>query len=183
MDNSEKTKMTTTNMGICFGVSLISSSSAANNHHLSWPPSTSSQLLNNTAGNQSPTNSGPLSSTSTHNEGTNAMMMIDMATATNVFDFLLTNHAELLPGDINFLGCASVPVVATNNDSNGGSGGTGSGGGGGPSTSLLSARHSFYQSSSHSKPNSNYYQQQPPQNTTSNKEPFTERDANSQPTR
>lgn len=32
-----------------------------------------------------------------------SLKSIDMSTATNVFDFILTNHVELLPGDINFL--------------------------------------------------------------------------------
>lgn len=67
VENSEKTKMTTSNMGICFGVSLLS-------------------------------NNGPL------NNNKSELKVIDMATATNVFDFLLTNHSDLFQEDIDFSG-------------------------------------------------------------------------------
>ncbi|CAF0707004.1 unnamed protein product [Brachionus calyciflorus] len=80
VENSDKTKMTTTNMGICFGVSLLSSSKSMS----------SSSSINN------------LSSASQSGYETSGRS-IDMATATNVFDFLLTNHYELFPGEINFL--------------------------------------------------------------------------------
>jgi hypothetical protein len=92
VENSEKTKMTTTNMGICFGVSLISSNSGNNNQLNSVSTAQISSLSSSSGVNQQ--------------EAATMMptKMIDMATATNVFDFLLTNHNELLPGDINFLG-------------------------------------------------------------------------------
>lgn len=83
VENSDKTKMTTTNMGICFGVSLLSSSKSLN----------SSSSINN------------LSSQATGNESSKS---IDMTTATNVFDFLLTNHHELFPGELNFLTGANL---------------------------------------------------------------------------
>jgi hypothetical protein len=73
VENSDKTKMTTSNMGICFGVSLLSSGGPLNNKSNSL--------------------SGP---------GKNEPRVIDMATATNVFDFLLTNHKELFSEDIDF---------------------------------------------------------------------------------
>ncbi len=66
VENSDKTKMTTANMGICFGVSLLSSSS-------------------------------PMGSSKNKTENS-----IDMATATNVFDFLLNNHKELFTEEIDF---------------------------------------------------------------------------------
>lgn len=98
--------MTTTNMGICFGVSLISSNNQSNGHHqlssassthmaVSQLSSPSSLMLNNHYPHH-------------HHHGNNnenvimSTKLIDMATATNVFDFLLTNHGELFPGDVNF---------------------------------------------------------------------------------
>lgn len=62
-------------MGICFGISLLSSNGPLNNK---------SNSLNG------------------HNR--NESRGIDMATATNVFDFLLTNHKELFSEDIDFGG-------------------------------------------------------------------------------
>ena len=59
-------------MGICFGVSLLSSNGPLNNM--------SNSVLNNLQSDR----------------------VIDMATATNVFDFLLTNQSELFPEEINF---------------------------------------------------------------------------------
>ena len=59
-------------MGICFGVSLLSSNGPLNNM--------SNSVLSNMQSDRS----------------------IDMATATNVFDFLLTNQSELFPEEINF---------------------------------------------------------------------------------
>lgn len=73
VENSDKTKMTSSNMGICFGVSLLSGSNPLN----------------------SALSSNPLENITNKN--------IDMATATNVFDFILNNHQDLLPGDINFV--------------------------------------------------------------------------------
>lgn len=83
VENSEKTKMTPTNMGICFGVSLLSSNNSLN----------SSSSVSNLASQAS---------------GQESSKSIDMNTATNVFDFLLTNHHELFPGEINFLTGASL---------------------------------------------------------------------------
>ena len=81
VDNSDKTKMTNTNLGICFGVSLLSNSSAINMNIVS--PYT---ITNH---NSSSIENAPVKS-------------IDMATATNVFDFILNNHKELFPGEISF---------------------------------------------------------------------------------
>jgi len=67
VENSDKTKMTASNMGICFGVSLLSSN-------------------------------GPLA----NNKNNKTENSIDMATATNVFDFLLTNHKVLFDEDVDF---------------------------------------------------------------------------------
>lgn len=83
VENSEKTKMTTSNMGICFGVSLLSSSGPLNNK---------SNSLNG------------------HNR--NEPRGIDMATATNVFDFLLTNHKELFSEDIDFGGKKTQTILS-----------------------------------------------------------------------
>lgn len=83
VENSEKTKMTTTNMGICFGVSLLSSSKSLNS-------------------------SNSISNLSSQTSGSESSKSIDMTTATNVFDFLLTNHHELFPGEINFLTGANL---------------------------------------------------------------------------
>ncbi|RNA39658.1 rho GTPase-activating 44-like isoform X3 [Brachionus plicatilis] len=83
VENSEKTKMTTTNMGICFGVSLLSSSKSLNS-------------------------SNSISNLSSQTSGQESSKSIDMTTATNVFDFLLTNHFELFPGEINFLTGANL---------------------------------------------------------------------------
>lgn len=123
--------MTTTNMGICFGVSLISSnmtSGGQTNGHLSSPSS-----VQMSSGVPSSNLSSP-SGTPQHSASFTGKV-IDMATATNVFDFLLTNHIELFPGDISFLGA--------NNASTAGS----SGGGGGGGSSTLNSRHTFYHSS------------------------------------
>ena len=82
VENSEKTKMNNTNLGICFGVSLLSNSATLN--------------MNVTSSNASNSQNGsPFDSISNKS--------IDMATATNVFDFILNNHKELLPGEINFV--------------------------------------------------------------------------------
>ena len=70
VENSDKTKMTSSNMGICFGVSLLS-------------------------------NNGPLNNKN-NNHHKSETKVIDMATATNVFDFLLTNHHEIFAEDIDF---------------------------------------------------------------------------------
>lgn len=87
VENSEKTKMTSTNMGICFGVSLLSNNNG------------SSQNINNT----SQLGSGSMSSIDhNHENSSSPPKYIDMSIATTVFDFLLTNHSELFPGDINF---------------------------------------------------------------------------------
>jgi hypothetical protein len=48
-------------------------------------------------------NNNNTSSISNHHHHHHHHKSIDMNTATNVFDFLLTNHAELFPGEINFL--------------------------------------------------------------------------------
>lgn len=108
--------MTTTNMGICFGVSLISSTQSSSSAMNGMTSPSSAQL---TAGNSSPPSSisstasstpqheSSSSSSSQHVSAAVSRKMIDMATATNVFDFLLTNHGELLPGDISFSGSGS----------------------------------------------------------------------------
>lgn len=83
VENSDQTKMTNSNMGICFGVSLLSSNNLMNSSN-----SSSSSSLNTSA---SDATTYPTSGKS-----------IDMATATNVFDFLLTNHLSLFPGDVHF---------------------------------------------------------------------------------
>lgn len=120
-------------MGICFGVSLISSnmtSGGQTNGHLSSPSSVQmSSGGNNVASNLSSPSGTPQHSASFTGK------VIDMATATNVFDFLLTNHIELFPGDISFLGANNASGT-----------GSSSGGGGGGSTTLNS-RHTFYHSS------------------------------------
>lgn len=82
VENSEKTKMNNTNLGICFGVSLLSNSATLN---MNVAPSNISSSQNGSA----------MDSISNKS--------IDMATATNVFDFILNNHKELLPGEINFV--------------------------------------------------------------------------------
>ena len=78
VDNSDKTKMTTNNMGICFGVSLLSSNGL---------------MLNS---NQQSGASGSSNPSDARNNPTGGKQ-IDMATATNVFEFLLINHVELFP--------------------------------------------------------------------------------------
>jgi hypothetical protein len=80
VDNSEKTKMTASNMGICFGVSLLSNSNAISNN------------TNNTTNNNNNSNGE-----SNSNDNQN----IDMATSTNIFDFILTNHHILFPENNN----------------------------------------------------------------------------------
>jgi hypothetical protein len=87
--------MTSTNMGICFGVSLISNT---NNNN-----SISSQQGN---ASLSPEN---------HSNSQIIQKSIDMSTATNVFDFLLTNHSELFPGDVNFNMSNSNSLKSTGN--------------------------------------------------------------------
>jgi hypothetical protein len=81
VENSEKTKMNNTNLGICFGVSLLSNSARLNM-------------------NVTPTNGSTSHISSLDNISTKS---IDMATATNVFDFILNNHKELFPGEVNFV--------------------------------------------------------------------------------
>jgi hypothetical protein len=83
--------MNSTNMGICFGVSLITNT----NNNGSTNTNSANQLGNISSSSISP------SSISTDNTGINKY--IDMSTATNVFDFLLTNHKELFPDEINFI--------------------------------------------------------------------------------
>ena len=80
VENSEKTKMTTSNLGICFSVSL----------------------LNNTGMNTSMT-----SSINGLNSNYSDSKTIDMSTAAQIFDFILTNHKELFPGDISSLNISS----------------------------------------------------------------------------
>ncbi len=99
VENSDQTKMTNSNMGICFGVSLLSSNN----------------LLN------SSNNSSSSNSLNTSQSDYNSSKTIDMATATNVFDSLLTNHENLFPGEINFLTTSlntkqSILRIQTNNN-------------------------------------------------------------------
>ncbi len=110
VENSDKTKMTTTNMGICFGVSLLSSSNSLNSSaSINNLAAQSNGLNQSTGGGGGALNSNSPSSTlekmqqNQQNGSGNHNKTIDMNTATNVFDFLLTNHAELFPGEINFL--------------------------------------------------------------------------------
>jgi hypothetical protein len=87
VENSDKTKMTSTNMSICFGVSFITTNNSSNCLN-----------TNNTLGNISISSISPSSSDNIANN-----KYIDMSTATNVFEFLLTNHNELFPNEINFI--------------------------------------------------------------------------------
>lgn len=153
-------------MGICFGVSLISSNSTSSSStaHLSSPSTVqmgnSSNVSQIIATNTSPSSGSSSSSTPQHEtslSSTTCKKVIDMATATNVFDFLLCNHNELLPGDINFLSASGnaagvVPPltpVQTNisHAISGGGGGGSTAGGGGAGSTTLNSRHTFYHSS------------------------------------
>jgi hypothetical protein len=82
--------MTNSNMGICFGVSLLSSNNL---------------MINNNNNNSASSNSLNLSQSDTNNTTTtnSNSKTIDMATATNVFDFLLTNNDRLFPIEMQFL--------------------------------------------------------------------------------
>lgn len=77
-------------MGICFGVSLLSSNNL---------------MINNNNNNSASSNSLNLSQSDTNNTTTtnSNSKTIDMATATNVFDFLLTNNDRLFPIEMQFL--------------------------------------------------------------------------------
>ena len=99
VENSEQTKMTNSNMGICFGVSLLSNNNPLNNSN----------------------NSSSSNSLNTSQSDYNSSKSIDMATATNVFDFLLTNHEQLFPGEINFLmvTLSSKPSITQRSVTNG----------------------------------------------------------------
>ena len=100
-------------MGICFGVSLLSTSAAGGNGGASGAnlmavnAPTSAQAINGETGGVVVSARG-----------------IDMSTATNVFDFLLSNHDELLPGDIRFGSTISnnaqqlTPISNNNNNNN-----------------------------------------------------------------
>ena len=87
-------------MGICFGVSLLSNNSAISNGNtnsnsvnsmaLSPPSSTISNSIANL-------NAGAHDNISISSLQSSTVKSIDMATATNVFDFLLNNHVDLFP--------------------------------------------------------------------------------------
>ena len=89
--------MTNTNMSICFGVSLLSNSSTLN---MNIQPSSHSNL--NASMNQLNGNNTSMSTPNGPNNENSPPKSIDMATATNVFDFVLNNHRELFPGEISF---------------------------------------------------------------------------------
>jgi DNA-binding ferritin-like protein len=91
VENCEKTKMNNTNMGICFGVSLLSNSSTLNMNITSTSNSSASSYSLSQSDINTITAAAPT-----------VVKSIDMATATNVFDFLLNNHKDLFPGEINF---------------------------------------------------------------------------------
>lgn len=103
-------------MGICFGVSLLGSSSSLKTS-ASIPNLSASVAASLAASSQQQhhiTGYEDRDSTSPTNNS------IDMNTATNVFDFLLTNHAELFPGEINFLTGQYNGGSSSNGTSNGG---------------------------------------------------------------
>jgi hypothetical protein len=89
--------MTNSNMGICFGVSLLSSNNLMINNNNNNSASSNSLNLS-----QSDTNSTTTTTTTITNNNSNNKT-IDMATATNVFDFLLTNNDRLFPIEMQFL--------------------------------------------------------------------------------
>lgn len=96
VENSERTKMTTQNMGICFGVSLT----GVNSNTIKSSGSINS--LSSASVSQ-------FSSLSSAQENSNySGRPIDMTTAANIFDFLLTNHYDLFPGEISFTSGSSL---------------------------------------------------------------------------
>ena len=116
VENSEKTKMTSQNMSICFGVSLLSNNSALNGVSAGYNGNNSSIVL-------SPPSSTVSNSINNAGSSINETAMptgktIDMNMATNVFDFILNNYKELFMSG----GQAVTPTAATSAVySNGGS--------------------------------------------------------------